>query len=92
MWFIQYTEDMADERTAKALLETLKCQIDYRGGRTLPPASQVGKTSWRVQAFFQDAPGTTGAGINWLPDGCRRVYVPQTLRGALGIIGEWVRA
>ncbi len=83
MWFIQFIESASDKPSADQLLTELARQVDYRGGRILPPVNQEGKTSWRVQAFFQDA--EHGIDSPWLPDGCRRVFVPISLHSMLGI-------
>lgn len=71
-WMIQLVEDFGiDEASAAQALACLIEQDGFRGGRLLPvcPADPT----WRVQAFFNDEPEADG----WLPDGMRRVLVPN---------------
>lgn len=74
---IQYMEDAKHEVGAHDMFEFLRMQIDFLGGRILPPGP--GKPHWRVQAFFQDSADEP------LPDGCRRVLVLPSQRRALGL-------
>ncbi len=80
MSLIQFIETARDEAEALVLLHGLKAQVDYRGGRILPPVNQIGKNEWRVQAFFDDSPDAS-----WLPDGCRRVFIVPGHELRLGI-------
>lgn len=75
---VQITEDAGSWDEAYAMLRGLADQWGYLGGRVLPPA---GGKPWRVQGFVEDNPH---AGDPWLPDGCRRVLVPDALARALG--------
>jgi hypothetical protein len=78
MHAIQYVETAKDETTAREMLAFLATQVDYVGGRLLPPGVKC--RDWQVQAFFA-APPAAG----WLPDGCRRVIILAGQRKALGI-------
>lgn len=79
---IQYIDQADGGNDAASMLEHLAIQVDYLGGRVLPPCGQVGKDTWRVQAFF------SAEGIELgdpLPDGCRLVFIPTGLRKTLRI-------
>lgn len=78
---IQLIEPARGEADAQSMLDALTLQIDYLGGRLLPPCNQH-PSHWHVQAFF------SSDGIrqdSWLPDGCRFVFVPESLRRSLNI-------
>lgn len=70
---IQYTDTAPDHSAANDMLEWLATQVDYLGGRILPPR-WPDLANWRVQAFFEDAPDEGP-----LPDGCRRVMTPMRM-------------
>ena len=77
---IQLVEPFDSFRSARSALDTLKDQTGYLGGRILMPNAE--DPDHRVQAFFQDDyEGLEG----WLPDGCRRVLIPDGLRKHLGM-------
>lgn len=81
MHAIQYVDYFgADGLAAHEALEGLKLQQGYLGGRLLEPNDVV--RQWRVQAFFQDEPVAAGG---WLPEGCRRVFIPRGLMRQLAI-------
>jgi hypothetical protein len=80
---IQVTEDAHSWDEAYAMLRGLADQWGYLGGRVMPPAP--GRPAWQVQAFVEDAPH---AGDMWLPDGCRRVFVPDGVARQLGFGGD----
>lgn len=79
---IQLIETAKDQAEAQEMLDCLTLQVDYLGGRLLPPGGVVSKSTWRVQAFFADVAASTG---DWLPDGMRRVVILDSQRSALGI-------
>lgn len=76
---IQITETFKTAGDANACLHACAKQVGYLGGRVLAPAPS--KPGWRVQAFVTD--DTDGHG--WLPDGMRRVVIPEMLAKTLGI-------
>jgi hypothetical protein len=76
---VQIIEDARSWDEAYAMLRGLAEQWGYLGGRLLPPPA--GGKRWRVQGFVDDNPH---AGDLWLPDGCRRVLVPDSLAQRLG--------
>lgn len=80
MYYLQLMVDAKDEREANDMLASCRTQVDFRGGRVLPPAQQSGKNTWRLQAFFDDAPDA-----EWLPAGMRRVNIPAGLYRTLGL-------
>lgn len=77
-WAIQIVEPARDEAEARAMLAGLALQDGYLGGRVLPPSDV--KPGWRVQGFMEDEPEAQG----WLPDGMRRVIVPEGQAARLG--------
>lgn len=79
---IQIMEDAKDETEAISMLEAMRIQLGFLGGRVLPPAGVVGKGSWRVQVFVADVPNPMN---DWLPDGMRHVVIPDCIRAELGI-------
>ena len=83
---IQLVEPFAEAKTAQAAFDQLEEQDGFLGGRVLTPSPS--EPDWRVQAFFkdEDKPGAIGtAPDEWLPDGCRRVVIPDSIAGVLGI-------
>jgi hypothetical protein len=70
---IQISESARTWDEAYSMLRGLSNQEGYLGGRVMPPSA--GKP-WRVQVLVEDNPH---AGDMWLPDGCRRVLVPEGL-------------
>lgn len=78
---IQLLEPFELKADAVDALAALRLQDGYMAGRVLDPAA--GKPGYRVQAFFQD--DTDGPADGWLPDGCRRVLIPDSLARVLGI-------
>lgn len=70
---IQYVDAVESESEADEMLSFLRTQVDYLGGRILPA---IGDIPLRVQAFFDDA-----SDCGPLPDGCRRVLVPEHMLG-----------
>jgi len=74
---IQITESFRSWDEAYEALRALALQWGYLGGRVLPPGKDA---AWRLQAFVEDNPH---AGDTWLPDGCRRVLLPQGVAKAL---------
>lgn len=88
MWMIQYMEAAADCDDAQHLLKLLQRQDGCVGGRVLGPVNQIDKNCWRVQVFFEDTdsdPRWKNAQADWLPDGCRRVYVMDSQRRIFGL-------
>ena len=81
MWFIQLVEAAESPAEAQQMLDALRLQVGFRGGRVLPK-SHDGRPD-RVQAFFDDEPNMNME--PWLPEGLRRVIVPDGQRKALGI-------
>ena len=75
---IQYTDSATDKPAADAMLAHLATQVDYLGGRVLPP--RCAHAPWTVQAFFSYAADPP---VTWLPDGCRVVFIPDAIRGWL---------
>lgn len=78
---IQMLEEARDEKEAQEMLAAFSDQEGYLGGRVLAPSP--GKPTWRVQGFVEDE----GCRDGWLPDGMRRVMVPDGLARTLGIEG-----
>lgn len=79
---IQLIESFELKADAIDALAALKSQDGYLGGRVLYATPE--KPSHRVQAFFHDeAPDQMSDA--WLPDGCRRVIIPDNLAAALGL-------
>ena len=78
---IQYTDEVRSEADAERSLAFCRMQVDFRGGRVLPP-QWPHLDEWRVQAFFEDVDVEEAA----LPDGCRRVLTPRRLLGPLAIV------
>jgi len=70
---IQVVETAHSWDEAYEMLRGLATQDGYLGGRVLPPGP--GKP-WRVQGFVVDEPHACDM---WLPDGCRRVMMPDGL-------------
>jgi len=70
---IQYVDTTKTEADAERMFAFLRTQVDYRGGRILPPVP--GRPDWKVQAFFEDV----DVDEKLLPDGCRRVFTPNYL-------------
>lgn len=69
------------EGDAAQSLEYCRSAVDYLGGRILAPRDGSG---WRLQVFYvDDLPDDFPAHL--LPDGCRRVLIPDGQRIALGI-------
>jgi hypothetical protein len=68
---IQYVNTAKSESDAERMFSFLRHQVDYRGGRILPPSP--GRPEWKVQAFFEDV----NVDERLLPDGCRRVLAPR---------------
>lgn len=79
---IQYTETLANEIEANAVMQFLANQEGFLGGRIL--AARPEKPGWKVQAFFKDEE-TSPCFDGWLPDGCRSVVIPPSLAHVLGI-------
>lgn len=75
--YLQFVETAASEAEALTMFQWLALQVDFCGGRVLPPG---GGKPWRVQAFFDDVPG-----VGWFPDGVRRVMVMDSQRRAVGL-------
>ena len=86
---IQLVETFSLRASASEALDHLKTQDGFLGGRVLSPSEVY--VDWRVQAFFQDDadahPESIGSINDWLPDGCRRVVIPDGIAKALGILG-----
>ena len=79
---IQYTDEVKSEAAAERSLAFCRMQVDFRGGRVLPPRWPY-PDEWRVQAFFEDVDVVEEAA---LPDGCRRVLAPRRLLKPLAIV------
>ena len=75
---IQYIEQYPSENAARDGLAFLETQVDYLGGRALPPTAV--NPIWRTQTFFEDTPEAE-ADLP-LPDGCRRV---KAIAGRCGL-------
>jgi len=75
MYYIQLIERTKTEAQAQEMLEGLRLQIDLKAGRVYYSSKD---SCWQLQAFFTDSDA------GWLPDGLRRVFVPQGQRRALG--------
>ena len=69
---IQITEVAKTWEEAYGMLRGLAAQDGWIGGRLISPSAA--KPGWHVQGFVEDNPH---AGDMWLPDGCRRVFVPD---------------
>ena len=74
---IQCTEVGKSWDEAYTMLRGLSKQEGYLGGRVFLNHDR----KWTAQAFVDDNPH---AGNMWLPDGCKRVVVPQGLAARLG--------
>jgi len=75
---LQIVDTARDKQNANEILRGLLLQSDFIGGRVLPPGKGSG---WRVQGFFQDAPGeVTGLGIKRVLHPRRVPAVWQTLK------------
>lgn len=79
---LQLTEDFQTAMEAREALDTLRTQAGCLGGRILQPGPT--RCSWGIQAFFQDE-GISDINGQWLPDGLRRVVIPDSIRERLGI-------
>lgn len=77
---IQYTDTTKTEQEAVEMFAFLMEQVDYIAGHIIEPAGKgwwavtEPEQVWKVQVFFEDAPDAT-----WLPDGCRRVILTDSL-------------
>jgi hypothetical protein len=73
---IQHMATARDEKEAHQILEGMKIQVDYLGGRIIPPSPQ--KPGWRVQTFSL----TNDDFGRWLPEGSRHVkmMVPRSIK------------
>lgn len=78
-WMVQVTETYPNENDAREAFSAVADQDGYRGGRVMEPNAV--EPRWKVQAFFQDEPEAAG----WLPDGMRRVMVPDSVRARVGV-------
>jgi hypothetical protein len=75
---LQIVDTARDKQNAQQILRGLLLQSDFIGGRVLAPGKGSG---WRVQGFFQDAPGeVTGLGIKRVLHPRRVPAVWQTLK------------
>ena len=54
---LEFVDTTRDQTEAREVLDGLKLQDGFVGGRILPPSPAT--PTWRVQAFFQDVPGMT---------------------------------
>lgn len=81
-WMIQYVEPAKTPAEAQAMLDAMRLQDGFVGGRVLPAGA--GKPD-RMQAFFDPQPDCAMMTFSWLPDGMRRVLVPDSQRKALGL-------
>lgn len=77
-WFIQVTEETETQDDAHEIMNALRIQDGFVGGRIIAP-SHI-NPPWRIQAFFESN-GESPHG--WLPDGMRHVMVPNSRRGFL---------
>jgi hypothetical protein len=73
IWMVQLVEECANKLEAEQLLADLVRQEGFVAGRVLP---REGGKPCRVQAFFPDVDDSV---VEHLPDGCRRVLVPESL-------------
>jgi len=82
--YLQYVDSAKSEDHAKEMFDFCSQQLDFCGGRILPPVNQVGRDCWRIQVFFRDNI-PEDVTLHWFPDGIRRVIVPEGQRKALGL-------
>ncbi len=68
----QYTDEAKTEKQANEFMSFLKTQVDFIGGRILPPTPMRG---WFVQTFFEDHDTNDMP----LPDGVLHVMCPKYL-------------
>jgi hypothetical protein len=82
---IQYTETFKTAVEAIQVSAFLRGQDGFIGQRILAPGKDAGFT---VQVFFDDpAPmknGATNFYGEWLPTGCRRVLMPESIYRHIG--------
>ena len=78
-WAIQMVEPFDNQKEAVEAEAVIRDQDGFLAARVLAPG--VGKPDWRLQAFFEDEPEAEG----WLPDGMRRVILPEGFQRGLGI-------
>lgn len=85
----QYVGHHKDEDTAIAEFNQLKKRARFAGGRVLPPIGMLGRTSWRVQAFFdlQTVEEIQANKIQLMPmvEDCSWVAIPEGLLETFGI-------
>lgn len=77
MMVLQLIDDFRYQDDATRALSALTKQDGYLGGRILLPS--LGRLTWRLQAFFEDEPGTDRFPGDWFPDGLCRVFLPRSL-------------
>ena len=82
---LQHVEPARDRIDAQQMLDGCAIQIGYLGGRVVEDHRgwwelRDRPTRYRMQAFFADAPG-----VDWFPDGTRRVLIPDAQLKAVGI-------
>ena len=82
-WALQILVDARDQAEADQILAGNRDQVDFLGGRTLPPGKGDG---WRVQVFYADVPELTLDEI--AAAGMRRVIIAPAWEQRLGITGE----
>jgi hypothetical protein len=81
LWTIEYVDEILPcyaEADAQRMLDWLKTNHGYLGGRLLAPIT-VGR-GWRIQTFFRDTPEAEGSLP--LPDGVHRRLTPTHMLDA----------
>jgi hypothetical protein len=78
---IQFIENAKDENEAKEMLSWAATQVDYIGGRFFISYKTKLKGEWVVQIFYEDVEVDKAL----LPDGCMRVFIPESQKVRLGI-------
>jgi len=75
---IQLFDTIYSEEDANSIFNALAMQEGFLGGRVCNWRDQ-----WYVQVFFKDSIGHDTR--YQLPDGCRRVFIPNNQKQILGI-------
>lgn len=81
-WAVELLSEFRAKKGASTALGAYRRQPGFLGGRLLMPSCDGDST--RVQAFFRDEPESDDR----LPEGMRRVVVPEALRGLLDMPAE----
>jgi len=80
--YIQFTETFKTAFCAEEALKELLKQVGCVGGRLYETTKNTTKPVHIVQVFFKD----DASEEKWLPDGCRRVRIPDFLKDKLLLV------